>query len=195
MFNQPKLSELLLYLLGGIACGGVSAALKNNGIWSDVFLFAACAFGVISVFAFAYWLKEQWLDTLQQYRQVMCITPEQKLIDTAARLTDGQIALLNQQTPILRVLAGNEGPMMMLQVGEMEVPFTFVREFMGYNRRDDNGLDWLKPIRDHEGKTNQDYAKAFTDWLVSLGFALKYAGNNSARWVDRQMAMKWLGLG
>ena len=77
-----------------------------------------------------------------------------------------------------------------VRMGDESVPYDFVHTFFAL--ADDK---YLPPVRQWaEGSINRQFAVLLTNHLILMGYAEPAKGNQAATWINRQRAMRWLGL-
>lgn len=189
--HSPKLSEAVFYAILAVIS---FMAAKYGDRWPEwlraSLVLAGLVFLVTAAMAAISWLSYVAVVRYERYREATAITERTILLEKVSMLTADQTAMIEAGRPVIEILGGSPGPVYSLRTGTLDIPMSFVKEFMTQS----NDLT-LCPIRTWgEGTERRDYAATLTDYLVGFGFAKPASGNKPATWIDRNGAQAWLGL-
>lgn len=127
---------------------------------------------------------------LMERRLALARTERVVLIEAIRHLTDQQIGILSQYTPIFELIGGGDhGPLMYLRTMDGNVPVRFIERFLELG-----GEEYLCPVRQwSEGSREREWAEAFTRFSIAMGWASRGAGPYPAKWISMDRAYKALG--
>jgi hypothetical protein len=153
------------------------------GLMAFVFLITSAVCGLD-------WFLWKVSRRVDQYHQSRAVTEKVKIFEQLKQMTPEQIRFLENNSSIVSVIPGTPEPLRMLRLGEVEIPSTFVEQFV----RLSNDVDLCPVSSWNEGTRHREYAQLLTNRLILCGFADHAAGPRPARWLDKQGAMKWMGV-
>jgi hypothetical protein len=154
-----------------------------TGLLAFVFLITSAVCGID-------WFLWKVSRRVDQYHQSRAVTEKVKIFEQLKQMTPEQIRFLENNSSVVSIIPGTPEPLKMLRLGEVEIPSTFVEQFV---RLSDE--TYLCPVGSwNEGTRHREYAQLLTNRLILCGLAEHAAGNRPAKWVDKQGAMKWMGL-
>lgn len=164
--------------------GRVGADLHGLAeIGAALLLFAA-------LLALVNWLSYQVGQRIKEQIEARSYTERVRVLQEVGRLSVEQVRLLELNTPVISVLAGEPEPCYYLRVGGGEVPFQFISRFLELSDR-----QYLCPVSTWaEGTKNREWAVLLTSHLVLMGFAAPGRGNRPATWNDQARALRWMGI-
>jgi hypothetical protein len=177
------LIAVFLYWLAGYALETPANILP--GLMSLVFLITAATCGID-------WFLWKVSRRVDQYFQARAITEKVRLFEQIKGMTPEQIQFMENNSSIVSVIPGTPEPLHMLRLGTIEIPMTFVEEFMRLSTEDQ-----LCPVGSwNEGTRHREYAQLITNRLILIGYATHASGNRSAKWTSggKAEAMKWMGM-
>lgn len=186
MRRRNELTETIILILLALICSVV--AWKEEQ-WGDViricFMLAGVIFLVMAIFAAVLWIEYK-IAIVQEARNKAGMYSERvALLDKISQLNESQIAVINNYVPVLEMIAGSNGPLEYLRVGQGElVPFPFVEKYINLGT-----VDEFYPVRNLSSKNEQAWAMQFISYAVMMGWAQNPAGNQPAKWVDYNRAV------
>jgi hypothetical protein len=189
--QPPRMITVILYALPGVFLwwlAGFKLDSPTNvlpGLVASVLLIAA-AFCAMDWFT---WKASKRVD---QYHQSKARTPQVLIIEQINRMTPEQIKFVENNISVISIVPGTPEPLRYLRLGrDVEIPSTFIEQFVILGSDVD-----LCPVGSwNEGTKYRQYAQLLTNHLILAGFARPAAGNRPAGWVDKEAAMRWMGMG
>lgn len=146
--------------------------------------------GVIFLVFMADYIALRYVRYRKELWQYDTGTPQVRMFEAVARMGVDQLNAINQQLPVIEVMAGNVGLIKYLAYGEERIPLAWVRQFIDLG----NG-DFFFPRRHFDRDTNgRRWADMVTNLMIYLGFAEAAEGPYSARWINKPAGMKAVGL-
>lgn len=184
MINQPKVFTWVFLGILAAICGSL-VQLLGGVAWLAAGVFAAGA-----VLTCINWIAQQLARRVEEYQLAVSMSERVRILQEVGKLTVDQVRLLEEQSPVVTILGGSPAPIYALKVGEVEIPFQFINEFLDRGRGDS-----LCPISTWgEGTKYREYARKLSDYLTILGFCEPARGNQAARWIDQARALQWMGI-
>lgn len=143
-----------------------------------------------ALFALADWTTERAVIHYRSLREAWTITPQLRVLDKYTNMRPELVELLMRETPVVEVLAGEPVPAFSLKLGGDSVPYDFIHLYIS------NGDDsYLPPVRLWaEGSRQREWAQLLTHHFCLMGFAEEAKGSRSARWIEKERALRWIGL-
>ena len=189
--DYPRLATPIICAL--ISTLALSLAWKESG-WPDWVRIVLVGIGGLMLFVAAVtlinWIVANFNERLLEYHTAMAHTERTAMLDTISHMSAEQVAILNQYVPVVEILAGLPGPIYRLVTPTGTVPQTFIDEFL--IRSTD---EYLAPIRSwSDGSNERQWAENFTQFLIVMGNARQASGPHPAAWVDKNGALKSIGI-
>jgi len=188
--RPPSLPPVILTgILAG--CLMIASYAIGAGIVAAMIGLAGAALAVGSVVSFIDWMMHRAAVYYRARQDANSETPQVRVMRELARMTPEQIALANSLQAVIQLIPGDPAPVLYaVRIGDESVPYDFVRTFVALS--DERNLP---PIRQWpDGSIYRQYAVLLTNHLILMGLAKASAGNQSAAWVNKTRAARWLGL-
>lgn len=119
-------------------------------------------------------------------------TIRKEMIQMMSHFNDKQIEIMANPRIFIDVIPGDPpvGPLYQIRLPGGDVSMEFMEEFLRLSTDTD-----LPEVRQWSGGTyKRDAAQNITAYFVSKGYALGAAGNRSATWVNKTLALQSLGF-
>lgn len=146
--------------------------------------------GLGAVFSLIDWGIHRLVHYARLAREMETITPELRRLQVLEQMRPEALQLVMWLMPRASVFPGSPGPSLSLALGEVNIPYEFVDQFIEMG----DG-DWLCSIRTWgEGSSQRDWAMVLTNFFVMSGFAEAARGNRPARWRDKAGALAAIGM-
>ena len=180
---------MVLMIIAG-ALFAVSSGLDAADALNTCLYLAAWIAAIAGVVQFAGWLGERIASIQIQLARAAATTERVALLDKISRMTADQLEYAKAYVPVIEVISSSDGPVYLLRVSGGTVPLTFAAQFLGA----DTG-EYLQPLRSFsDGSHERAWADSLTAWAIMQGWAAESQGNRPARWIDRDKALRSIGL-
>jgi hypothetical protein len=185
--DYPRLWKAILMTVIGVALltGRWPVDVQITLMWLGV---AALGF---AGYALVRYIMEDVTTQYEKIRAAMRDTERVKLFELASKLTVEQATLMRNYKLVVEVMMGQPFPTYTLKTPDGEsFPMEFVERFL-----DVGDEEYLAPVGFwSEGSHDHELADEFTKLMIYMGYAKKWNGNKSAKWVDFDGAMRALGI-
>lgn len=183
--------------IGWVSAAGLAAACllwaETGGgvVWVTLAVWMlGLAMAVAAAVGMVDWVAGLAIRRLVELRRALTVTERVVLLERISRMDAEQLEFARQYAPRVEMASGDAGPALFLRVIGDTIPMNFVEAFL-----DESDEQFLKPVRDFsEGSIERRWAEAFTAWCVWMGYAAEAGGNRPARWIERERALRALGL-
>lgn len=189
--TEPSLGRAILFSILAAVCFAVVRYLKPPEAWSFLLTTLGMIFVGAALFYSLDWLMMHIGEWREAWRRADAVSERVRILDYLSHLTPMQLEALNQYVPVVNILGGTPAPVFQLKTPGGDIPWTFITDTFLPQCND----VYLAPVSSwSEGSHDRIYAEALTRYFITLGFAGEAIGNKPAKWLNKDAAMKWIGL-
>ena len=142
------------------------------------------------------WIQDNAVKIVYRRNQAEAMSGPYILLDRLSKMSESQLALVDQYVNTIEFVSGDAGPLRLLRVGSGKyIPMDFVEYYVNLTYG-----DMFYPIRELQKverlgwsvKSQQEWASLFVNHAYTHGWCELFAGNQPAKWVDWPRARKAL---
>ena len=190
--DYPKLSAPVWLTLAALLCLILAWRQEQWADWLRLFLVCSgLLFLIVALVSLWDVVAFRANEHLLERNRANAITERVALVQALGKMNVDQLKALDHYIPMVDVISGDAGPIYVLRLPmNEECPMMFVKEFI--RSGDDEYLQSIRSYR--EGTREREYAQMLTSWMTFQGWVSGAAGNRPARWVDKERALRALGM-